>query len=282
MSDTNTLPPPPPPTSAPAPDLYPPPPQQATTASYPPTPPVAATILPVQATTANYPPAPSRESTNNKQLPKFPQQWKPPSNPLLQRLFATACFLCLGQWDLKIFWRRLVEDNGWERYFTGSRDAVMQITTAQGLILAANAAFITTTPPLLSVDYTSGQCYRALSISFIFCIIGLVSQLMFFGVNLSLSRQISLRDPMSPTALMFYCVLSVIPLWVFIISLYSLAVAFLSTFMKPGYMLCMAYLLLYAFFPKIGHPNTYVVLICIFALVLCVLGVLVLILMPIP
>ncbi|KAJ8594476.1 hypothetical protein M405DRAFT_808885 [Rhizopogon salebrosus TDB-379] len=240
--------------------------------------PAAAPILSQQATTASYPPTNHRGSTNCNQLPDFPQQWKLPSS-LYARLHAIIfCPVCTGQPDLEGFWQQLVKDGGWERYLTASCDAVTQITTAQGLVLAVDAAFMTTIPPLPSVDYASHGCYRALSVSFLFCIIGLVFQVMFFGINRTLSQQITLRNPMSRNALLCYFAISLFPLYAFVISLYALAFAFLSALVKLGYVLSMTIVLVYALFPKFGHPNTSVILTCIFASVLFDIGILICIL----
>ncbi|OAX33676.1 hypothetical protein K503DRAFT_786331 [Rhizopogon vinicolor AM-OR11-026] len=118
-----------------------------------------------------YPPPTPREDTEN-QLPELPEDPKLPS-PLPFQFFFGFFFVRKNSFEL--LWQQVRREDGWEKYFGASRNAIAQITAAQGLVLAANAAFLTTTPPLQSINYISNRSYIALSSSFMFSIVGLVS-----------------------------------------------------------------------------------------------------------
>ncbi|OJA14415.1 hypothetical protein AZE42_07672, partial [Rhizopogon vesiculosus] len=160
-----------------------------------------------------YPPPTPREDIEN-QLPELPEDPKLPS--LLQFVFD---FFLVRRKSSELLWQQVRRDeDGWEKYFGASRNAIAQITAAQGLVLAANAAFLTTSPPFPSINYVSNQCYRVLSSSFILSIVGLVSQQLLFGASQSLSSQVNQRNSLSHNAFMCYLVLHRIPLFAFVYS----------------------------------------------------------------
>jgi hypothetical protein len=85
-------------------------------------------------TTNVYPPSRTREDIEI-QLPQFPDNWKPPSWLPFRFIFAFMCWIALGETNLEQFWQDLGEENGWETCHARFRDAVMQLTTAVGILL---------------------------------------------------------------------------------------------------------------------------------------------------
>ncbi|OJA14416.1 hypothetical protein AZE42_07673 [Rhizopogon vesiculosus] len=109
-------------------------------------------------------------------------------NRRLHHLFlATMGWYVLGHIHVEEFlWD--VEMN-WEKHNARFREAVSQITTAQGLVLGVCATFLTSSPPVPSVDYTSSDCYSMFAVAFLLSIGGLVFQLLFFQASQALSQE---------------------------------------------------------------------------------------------
>jgi len=100
-------------------------------------------------------------------------------------VFRYICWITLGRQSLDEFKADAGKD--WKECNMRLRDAVEQITIVQGLVLAVCAAFLTTTPPLQSVDYTRPRSYLWFFLSFTISMWGLVCQILFFRVNLLLT-----------------------------------------------------------------------------------------------
>jgi len=133
-----------------------------------------------------------------KQPLELPGDW--------QQVNKLTCWMSIGETNLENFWVH-VREKGWEKANERLRDSVTQITAAvcillpslscklthlfsqQGLIIVVCAAFLTTTPPVEPINYARRRCYIWLLWSFMFSIWGLICQLMFLRVNMSLSIQ---------------------------------------------------------------------------------------------
>ncbi|OAX33677.1 hypothetical protein K503DRAFT_504578 [Rhizopogon vinicolor AM-OR11-026] len=173
--------------------------------------------------------SPSRRSGDIENQHQFPSPSSTGINGRLHLLFlATMSWYGLGHIHVEEFLRD-VEMN-WEKHNARFREAIGQITTAQGLVLGVCATFLTSSPPVPSVDYTSSDCYSMFAVAFLLSIGGLVFQLLFFQASQALSQE----PKPQPAAIHDYIELFCLPQYSLLSSLIFLGIGFLRALMASG------------------------------------------------
>jgi hypothetical protein len=120
----------------------------------------------------------SQSHTNGIFFKGFPLKWNEPESSISWCVFKLCCLIFTWHGDLHWLHDLLKEGNNWEELHRQYLTQLNQVSTAQGLVLATAAVFISSNPPLVKdVDYTSDVSYACLAESLVFSLFGLLLQL---------------------------------------------------------------------------------------------------------
>ncbi|KAJ3537690.1 hypothetical protein NM688_g6642 [Phlebia brevispora] len=92
-------------------------------------------------------------TTNTKEewASKMPESWRTPEKPLQKMIHFVLCVGALGQYSMALLWEACGDDELFRQRKERMMDRLSNISVVAGLLLAALAAFLSTTPPLPNI-----------------------------------------------------------------------------------------------------------------------------------
>ncbi|KAF9219880.1 hypothetical protein BS17DRAFT_371203 [Gyrodon lividus] len=116
----------------------------------------------------------------------FPLLWASPESRFNRFVYAFACYLTVGDSNLRSFYQQASVPGGWEAYHSSYDAASAAMMKVESLVLATSTTLLATSTSATFVDYTNPKVYGALLAAFTTSSAGLV---------LSLFIRVSKRRP---------------------------------------------------------------------------------------